>query len=145
MPRKTKPSGKNDVQYARFLRSLELVNIALIESQAKIDREAFFESDEELLIKAFGRPSKIKKDHFELEALLTVDATKKKKHTNSFHVKAVFVMHIHAKPPFGRDVLDRFSEHEGRLIVWPYLREYLANLCVRMHVPPILLPLPELE
>jgi preprotein translocase subunit SecB len=145
MPKKrTKPTVD---RYARFLRSLDLVSIALVESRFRIEREAFLDAEEDLFVKVSGHSHKISKKFFEVRSELAVRTERKgkPKRPGSFQMMAVFELHIHAEASFDRNEVKRFATEDLRLLMWPYFREYLANACGRMHVPPIILPLPEVQ
>ncbi|MFZ0914636.1 MAG: hypothetical protein WBQ76_06215 [Candidatus Korobacteraceae bacterium] len=131
--------------YSRFLSSLKLVTIAMTESRFRINRDAFLDEPEDVFMTLSSRTHKIAKTFFELEAKLEVKAARKKTGAGSLQLQAVYLLHIHAKPPISKGAIKRFADEELRLLIWPYLREYVASTCGRMHVPPIILPLPEAE
>ena len=41
----------------------------------------------------------------------------------------------------GQEALERFAVHNASFHIWPYWREYLANQCRRMNLPPVMLPM----
>lgn len=58
-----------------------------------------------------------------------------------YTVECVFEAHFHAHKNFAREHADRFADAEAKLVLWPYFRELVGNLTVRMGLQPAILPL----
>ena len=56
--------------------------------------------------------------------------------------KTVRSFYFHSIDPNpGQDALEHFALRNASFHVWPYWREYLANQCRRMNLPPVMLPM----
>lgn len=147
MPATKKQRTKKAIEilaYTEFLRSLELIGIALIESHCRIMRDEFFEIKEQTLSVVSGaRPEEVGKNYFEATAKLTLSVSSKlsKSHEPLLEITAEYRLHIHTTVQAKKEFLERFTQNEIRVIVLPYFREYLSSICGRMHIPPIMLPL----
>jgi len=56
-------------------------------------------------------------------------------------IEALYETHFHCKAPTQREPAERFVASELRLIMWPYFRELVFDLCGKMSIPPITIPL----
>lgn len=61
--------------------------------------------------------------------------------THVAFVEALMVADYSVDPNPGQDALESFALQNASFHVWPYWREYLANQCRRMNLPPIMLPM----
>jgi preprotein translocase subunit SecB len=127
--------------YTSFLRSLEPFFISLTDSSFHGDREQYFENQKhELDVTWRTELAKKWKESFDVRAHVTIrifaPATKK----DFFTLSASYLLHVHAPAPLDPEHVQRFTESEVRLIIWPYVREYATSVFGRMHVPPAILP-----
>jgi preprotein translocase subunit SecB len=141
MTRKAKPS-KLLTDYAQFLTSLEPSVIALRESTVKGDRDKYLEAQNHAITIGWkSRSVTLGPEHFDVFADLNLTVSKPKSHGDFLELSATYYLHIHCRKRFPPEYVDRFCNSEIRLIVWPYFREYVTNVCGRMHIPPVFLPL----
>lgn len=56
-------------------------------------------------------------------------------------IEALMVADYSIDPNPGQVALERFARQNASSHVWPYWREYLANQCRRMNLPPVMLPM----
>lgn len=139
MPTRSNVGRKVD-NYTDFVRSLELVIIALTGSTFRIKRDEYFKGSHDLVVEAGFKPKKVAENHFDLQAELKVKLVSKKS-TALLELTATYELHFHGEPPLDAKLVRRFAESDARLVVWPYFREYVSDVSARMYVPPILLPL----
>jgi preprotein translocase subunit SecB len=126
--------------YANFIRSLELITIGLMNSSARIKRDAYFgEKALDLSVALTLNPKTLSRDHFDLQAEAKVKLTRRRAEC-LFELSVTYDLHFHAKPPISATLVRRFADSDAHLILWPYLREYVSDVSARMYVPPILLP-----
>ena len=138
---KTTKRSESPQDYTAFLKSLRLIFTSLIESHFEGDRDGYFSRhDQKLSISWRCRPLSIKSKSFEVRAEVKVTVSNSKPKKNVFDLTAIFLLHLHTPAPVRRDHINRFTESEARLLVWPYVREYVTATCGRMHVPPIVVP-----
>lgn len=136
-------SARPPDEYKEFLRSLQLVGIALVECHFTIDRNMFFEKEEEFFLDSRFEVSKVEKDVLELTASFSARAARSEKEDGSMKLEAVYMMHFGCGggAPCNRNLADRFVKSEARVILWPYLRELASEITARASVPPVTLPL----
>jgi preprotein translocase subunit SecB len=126
--------------YTEFVRSLELIVIALTASTARIRRYEYFQArGRELSAAVSLTPKRVSKDYFDLEARARVRSTSKSS-GSLFSFSATYELHFHAKPPIDAKLVRRFADSDAHFILWPYLREHVSDVSGRMYIPPILLP-----
>ena len=127
--------------YTEFVRSLELIIIALTSSSTRIRRDEYFEEKKrDLSVAMTLKPKRLSRDHFDLQAEATVKLTRKRSDC-LFDLSVTYELHFHAKPPVDAKLVRRFADSDAHLVLWPYLREYVSDVSARMYIPPILLPL----
>jgi hypothetical protein len=127
--------------YTSFLQSLELMQIALVRSAFKIDRDKYMAEEEtKNSIRFWCEATQIDDSSFDLRASFSLRLSSPKDDQPLLRITAQYELHFHAKAPVANTDTDRFAESEARLLIWPYFREFVSNTTARMHVPPVLLP-----
>src|SRR5579863_2152425 len=128
--------------YSRFLRSLRLMGIALIDSRFLIDRQRYFEDQEERIFSDLGCDvAELKGNHFELRAKMVLKSSQSKRQQGSLLIEATYLLHYHTDGKAVPELVERFAKGEADIVIWPYLREYVTSMCGRGHIPPITLPM----
>lgn len=136
---KAKPAPPD--AYRAFLKGLQLRVINLKEASCDIDRDAYWESkDRKLEYKMTAESRGFGEDYFDVRAKLDATMTGGKPKIHLIKISATFDLHFHAEA-ITKALVDKFSNAEFRLIVWPYFREYVSDVSSRMYVPPVILPL----
>ena len=135
-----KPKLAKGDSYTDFVRSLELITIALTSSSTRIKRDEYFEEKAPDLSVAMAlKPKRLSRGHFDLQAEATVKLTRKRSDC-LFDLSVTYELHFHARPPIDAKLVRRFADSDAHLVLWPYLREYVSDVSARMYVPPIVLP-----
>jgi preprotein translocase subunit SecB len=129
-------------RYADFVRSLDLIIIALTSSNARIKRGEYFAAKEpDLTVDVALKPRRLARDHFDLHAEARVKLARKRSGA-LFDLSVTYELHFHGKAPIDPKLVRRFADWDAHIILWPYLREYVSDVSARMYIPPILLPVP---
>jgi preprotein translocase subunit SecB len=139
---KTEKKAKQvQLEYADFLKSLQLHVISLKESSCDIDRVPYWQHKERnLSYKMSAECVDIDSDYFDVRAKIEVAMVGGKQRVHLIKIVASFDLHFHADSIL-KPLVDRFCKSDVRLIVWPYFREYVSDVSSRMYVPPVILPL----
>lgn len=141
MTQKSKTS-KSLADYTEFLKSMEPLVIALSETTVKGDRNKYLQAPSHAITMNWrSRSVKSAPGRFDVFADLTLNVSKPKSQAHFLELTVTYYLHIHCLKNFPSEYVDRFCNSEVRLIVWPYFREYVTNVCGRMHIPPVFLPL----
>jgi len=141
MTRKTE-AAEGKKSYPRFLASLNLMSISLVRSRFSGDRQQYFKNKaHQLSVSWTSKTSKRGEDFFDIGVDVAISLAVPKSDVTFFDLTASYLLHVHAPAPLNKVYIKRFSDSEVRLLVWPYVREYVSNISGRMHVPPIVLPL----
>ena len=128
--------------YPEFLASLDLISISLIGSSFSGDRREYLRNMEhQLSVSWRSEAVDRREDFFDVRVDVAVRVSAPKSKDAFFQLTAGYVLHIHASPPIDAAHVARFADSEIRLLVWPYVREYVSSISGRMHVPPIVLPI----
>lgn len=139
--KKQKRAHIADADYAQFLKSIEPVGIVVIASQFRVDRDRCFQQKPAYLSVSWGcEPREVGGSYFEADAELTVKLSVQKASEALAEIRVTFRMHIHTAKNPRKSCVDRFLGSEVRILVWPYFREYVTNVCGRMGIPLIVLP-----
>ena len=146
MTKDTQVSGSADLGYEQFLKSVRPVGLGLLESSCKLDRGAYGK-----LMRQKNRPGRlisteyklVEADggYFDATAKFMLAVAENHKATPALIVEAVYETHFHCKAPAQRELAERFVASELRLVMWPYFRELVFDLCGKMSIPPITIPL----
>jgi hypothetical protein len=132
-------------QLTRIIAAVELQDIRLLEASAKaMVREpqevgpviASFEWGARLLARA-GETFFVAAD---MRATVSAKDPPEKR---ALEVHAVFELKYRLDPALGAtdEELDKFAAVNGSFNAWPYGREFIESVSVRMHLPPLIAPL----
>lgn len=146
-PKKITPSLKSaDSEYERFLNSVRPVGIGLAESVSRLDRGQYAH-----LMRQKGRPRRIisteykltdaDAGYFDASGKLSLAVTDSTKAAPALLIECTYETHFHCKPPASKELAERFTASELRLVLWPFFREVVLDLCGKMGIPPITIPL----
>jgi hypothetical protein len=143
--RKRLQNTRKSDDYEQFILGLELYGVGLKGCSATLDRAAFF---------AFGKKGTkaVRKitEHYEVTSLderhfdsegrfsLTISDPSKKP---ALAIECVFEVHMHGNPPVRRELAERFTSSELRLILTPFFRHFITTTMAQMVIPPIIIPL----
>lgn len=126
--------------YKEILEGITLVNLSLLETNAKIrenlksfkkmnvkisDDATFGILDEEIVIK-------------HNYSLSCVPVGKKQK---VLSITVVFALHLTSEKEFNEDFFEIYKEMSLPLNTWPFFREFVNSTTARMNIPPLTLPL----
>jgi preprotein translocase subunit SecB len=132
--------------YQEFIRSVQPIAVGLNSSAASLDRIAFWRSLEKEepevthSLEVQYKSSAVADDSFSVIADLKL-ATRPTETEHPFlSMTCQFDAHFHAER-VTEEFATKFANFEARLILWPFLREFVSNVTTRMAIPPILLPL----
>jgi preprotein translocase subunit SecB len=140
------------LEYQQFLRGVQPIAVGLTSSSASVDREAFsrvLEKDEPTIANVFEAKYELRNtgtDSFNVRATVRVKARPEQASDQEvplLSVECVFDGHFHAPGDGGvsKEHAGKFANSEARLILWPFIREFIANMTTRMAIPPLMLPL----
>ena len=125
-------------KYREMLDGIELHSISLKTIKASVayenlsermdvflEDEAFYENDE---------------DGFYVENKYILVA-KNKKRKNVLKIECIYLLHFSALEEITDDFFEIYKEISLPLNVWPFFRELVNSITLRMNIPPITLPL----
>ena len=143
-------SQLSDSSYEDFLKSVKPIGLGLVDSSSRLDRSAYAR-----LMSQKNRPGRTISTEYKLVAADAgyFDATAKfslvvveeKKSNPALLIECVYEAHFHCKSPVARDLAERFTLSELRLLMWPYFRAFVSDLCGKMSISPITIPLATTE
>jgi hypothetical protein len=142
LPTKRKQTTVPD--YETFLRSLTLAGFGLETCSAELDRGAYFDLDSKNRKKEIAGDYGLmdsEDDFFNLFAKFELAIGDKKTASSALRVRCEFVAHFHLDIKLKKEFVERFAQSEFRLLVWPYFRQFIADLSGRMSLPPVTIPL----
>ena len=143
--KKSSPTSR-DQRYALFLKGIRLLGFGMLESHTKQDRAAYVELHEKnrltRRISTEYRTMEIDKDFFNASAKLSLlMEDKKAPGALVVGVECTYVAHFHCDGcQITKELAERFTESELRLVVWPYFRQFVNDATSRMAIQPIVIP-----
>jgi preprotein translocase subunit SecB len=146
MPTKKSSVLSRDQQYATFLRGIKLSGFGLQESRTVLNRDAYAALYEKerltYRISTDYHTAEVEKDFFNASAKLKLNVEDKKGvMPEAVLIECTFETHFHCDGcRITRDLAERFTESELRLVVWPYFRQFVNDATARMTIQPILIP-----
>jgi hypothetical protein len=147
MPKKNTLRLKSaDSSYDQFLRSVKPVGLGMSNSLSHLDRAAYIRarklrdgatrsiSTEYELRDAAG-------GYFDAIGKFVLTVTDGKQSSPALMIECQYESHFHCTAPVDRVLAERFTKSELRLILWPYFRELVHDMCGKMGIPPLTIPL----
>lgn len=128
--------------YKKTLEGLELNSIILKEAKCYLNHE--IKSPKELNISINSKEDfKIKEADEEVLIFqkYTLDARQKNSKSRFIQIEVTFLVRLTSKEKFSEDFFNIYKEINLKLNTWPYFREFINNITMRMNVPPLTLPL----
>jgi len=142
----TQLSKPIDSAYEDFLRGVKPVALGLVECSSRLDREALGR----LTVRKDGGVRIISTEYnlkaadggyFDATGRFSLAVAERAKSTPALFIQCTYETHFHCKAPVRRDLAERFTASELRLVLWPYFRELVFDLSGKMSIPPITIPL----
>jgi preprotein translocase subunit SecB len=136
-----------DNNYEAFLKQLSLMDLGLISSSSQFDPAAYMKMRSnktevpKISIEAGYHLEEADKMFFESTAKFKLTIQGQKTGTRPVVIECAFLGHFHCKPPTRKELAQRFTEFEFRVIVWPYFRNFVQDITARMSIPPVVIPL----
>jgi hypothetical protein len=146
MTKRIQASKSADAAYEHFLKHVRPIGLGLLESTCKLNRSAYGQlmsqknragrliSTEYKLVAAEG-------GYFDATGRFSLAVAEHQKATPALAIEAFYETHFHCKAPVNRELAERFVASELRLVMWPYFRELVFDLCGKMSIPAITIPL----
>jgi hypothetical protein len=132
--------------YERFLKSVRPIALGLLESSCKLNRETYAELMSQRnkagrLISTEYKLVVADAGYFDATGKFSLAVAEHQKATPALTIEAFYESHFHCKASVNPKLADRFVASELRLVMWPYFRELVFDLCGKMSIPPITIPL----
>jgi preprotein translocase subunit SecB len=132
--------------YLDFLRRIKLKGVGLDSSTTSVDRSRLAEALSKKADLSVNLKVELNVIQHEIEDFVVAGIFEVVQHLASDDIPIVTIA-SNFSALFGllekteKHFLDRFSQGEARLVFWPYLRHFVSDMCYRMSVPQILIPL----
>src|ERR1700735_3628421 len=141
----TRISKSADSDYEAFLQSVKPVGLGLASCFSQLHREAYFR-----LIKEKNGPTRTisteyklinaERGYFNATGKFLLTATDGDKSNPALIIKCKYDSHFHCGSPVNKELAERFTTSELRLVLWPYFRELVFDICGKMGIPPLTIP-----
>jgi len=135
-----------DSDYVKFLKSVRPIGLGLRESSCKLDRGGYIRLMNQKnragrTISIEYKLLKVGSGYFDATGEFSLVAAESPRAKPALAIEVVYETHFHCKDPVEKKMAERFVASELKLIMWPYFRELVFNLCGKMSIPPIPIPL----
>lgn len=135
------PQSDNIDQYKQLVEGVELQEIVLREVEAKrtSDQPGPWVADAKLDINGNLDSSK---DLVEASVSVMITATQGTSHEEVAVIRTTWFVRYHLRKGLvvGHDLIQAFVQRNVPINIWPYVRELVSSLTMRMGMPPLLLP-----
>jgi preprotein translocase subunit SecB len=134
-----------DPKYTAFLKGIKLLGFGMLESRTSQNRDVYVELSEKgqlsRKISAEYQTLEVKKQYFNASAKLGLRISDKAERTPAVIVECTYIAHFHCDgAQITKELADRFTESELRLVVWPYFRQFVNDATSRMAIQPVVMP-----
>jgi hypothetical protein len=138
------PTGDKD--YGKFLEELELIGLGLKSCSTMLDRRGYWAAHKKgsKAVREFTqryRLTHFEKDFLEAEGHFALTVSEGKAKAVALKLECVFDVHMHLGPSARKDLAERFTLSELRLVLVPYARLFVSSMTAQMQIPPIIIPL----
>lgn len=143
--KKSLPVSRNQ-QYALFLKGIQLCGFGMQDSRTTQDRGAYVAllSKDRLTrrISTEYNIMEVTKDFFNASAKLSLTMEDKANPASpAVLVECTYIAHFHCDGcEIAKDLAERFTKSELRIVVWPYFRQFVNDATSRMAIQPIVIP-----
>lgn len=134
--------------YQDFLKNVQPVEVGLVSASANFDRKLFAtwvnSEDHKIahVVNAHYDLDDVGEASFDVTARLSVKTRVGDRDGDEvLSIESVHFARFESKIPLSKTDAGRFAKAEARLILWPFLREFVASTTGRMGVPALTLPL----
>jgi hypothetical protein len=135
-----------DSAYEDFLRSVKPVALGLVECSSRVDREALgrltIKKDNSVrIISTEYKLAAAEAGYFDATGKFSLAIAEGTKSAPALTIQCTYETHFHCRAPVQKNLAERFTASELRLVLWPYFRELVFDLSGKMSIPPITIPL----
>lgn len=147
MMRKPSHIRRADRAYVKFLQGLGSVVLGLRNCSANLDRSLYQDlidrrrKDAKRSISGDYRLERVTREYFDCAATVIVSLHDRKTDDAALVIECTFEGHFHGEPPIEREYAQEFTDSGLRIVLWPYLRQFVSDTTNRMTIAPIFLPL----
>ncbi|MCX8057524.1 MAG: hypothetical protein N3F03_07950 [Ignavibacteria bacterium] len=128
-------------KYQKILEGLELVSISLKDAKCYLNTDVKFPGELGVTISSDEKFKVISNDEIQIVQKYSLDARKRNSKSRFLNVEATFLVKLKSKENFTEDFFNVYKEISLKLNTWPYFREFINNITLRMNIPPLTLPL----
>lgn len=134
-----------DMNYQKFLQSVEPVGLGLTSCRSELNREEYARSMAQKggatrTISTEYKLQDAEHGYFETTGRFELTVTDGRKSNPALIIQCVYESHFHCKAPVDKELAERFTASELRLVLWPYFRELVHDLCGKMGIAPLTIP-----
>ncbi len=128
--------------FNKFSEGLKLLRISLNKIEAKFDDEAEqTENEKQVYIDKKAAYQVLDNSNFRVFQDFDLSVGDKENKENKFiTIKSTFTIDFSSELPIDDDIFKMLAETTVLITAWPYLRELVQSITIRMSVPPIVIP-----
>ncbi len=128
--------------FNKFSEGLKLLRISLNKIEAKFNDEAEqTENEKQVYIDKKAAYQVLDNSNFRVFQDFDLSVGDKENKENKFiTIKSTFTIDFSSELPIDDDIFKMLAETTVLITAWPYLRELVQSITIRMSVPPIVIP-----
>jgi len=123
--------------YKKFITKLSLKEIKMLSAAAKVEKD--FSPPASVKIKDNKKYEVLGEGSFRVLQEYTLQATESGEKRIRFEVKALYSLIYSSEVPITDEIFKIFSYSNLTLHTWPYFRQFVHEMTLRMNLPPLLL------
>lgn len=128
-------------EYQKILKGLDLISISLKETKCYLNTDIKIPNELNIEINSEERFKIINEEQIQITQKYFLDARKRNSKSRFLQIDLTLLILLKSKENFTSEFFDVYKEVSLKLNTWPYFREFVNNMTMRMNIPPLTLPL----
>lgn len=124
-------------EYKKFIKGLSLKELKMVFVSATVEEK--FTPPANLKIQDASSYEMLNKDKIKVVHKYHIEGTKRGDDKAGFKVEVHYILLYSSKIPMTKEIFQIFAKSSLRLHTWPYFRQFVHQLTLNMHLPPIVL------
>ncbi len=128
-------------EYQKILTGLDLISISLKEAKCYLTSDIKFPGELNIEINSDEKLRIVKEEQVQIIQKYSLDARKRNTKSRFLQIDLTLMVTLKSKEKFTEEFFNVYKEVSLKLNTWPYFREFVNNITLRMNIPPLTIPL----
>lgn len=123
------------------MKGLDLISISLKEAKCNLNSEIKLPDQLIMEINSDEKLKMVKEEQVQIIQKYSLDARKRNSKLLFLKIDLTFMITLRSKEKFTDEFFDVYKEVSLKLNTWPYFREFVNNITLRMNIPFLIISL----